>query len=110
MKTLSLEQKEFIREYFFNTDNYELWSDVANALLEIGTCVVPSMPTIWVGGIGNFIKITNTCNCVGCECYSFNLELFLESAFFNEYRNQYLDQLKEEKELLIKKIEEISLL
>jgi hypothetical protein len=91
MKKLTENQKNFMKERFFKNEEYAGWSNIADALLETGTCIVPGDDCIWKGGIGNFIKTTTAEDLIGCVRYNFDLSNFVSSEWFKEYKSVVLD-------------------
>ncbi len=88
-KILTEYQKEFMFQNFFEQQEYAGWKSIAHNLLEKGSCVVAGSGCIWVGGIGNFIKISPAPEpTVGCVKYEFDLETFLGSNLYKETRAQ----------------------
>jgi hypothetical protein len=86
-------QKQFIKERFFKNEEYAGWSSIADTLLEKGECIIAGTDKLWYGGIGNFIKISTAEGMVGCSVLTFDKETFLKSAWFQEYKKAYLDNL-----------------
>ena len=88
MKPLTPAQKEFLLT-FFEDKKFAGWKNIANSLLDTGSCIVAGEECIWRGGIGNFIKVTPTPapNFVGCSEYTFNVESFMDSAWYKEKLN-----------------------
>lgn len=77
-------QKQFLLSFFKNED-YVGWKSIATKLIEDGSCVVAGKVSIWLGGIGNFIKVSDAENAVDCSLYEFDLEEFKTSKYFLEY-------------------------
>ena len=107
MKTLTENQKEYILEYFFKNNEYAGWKNIANILLERGKCIVPGKKCIWYGGIGNFIKTSDSTEAVDCLLYTFDLDYFLTSEWFKEITNHYESKLFTKKLKLDKEYEDI---
>ena len=97
MKTLTENQKNFLLEYFFKTENYAGWKNIATMLLDTGSCIVAGKKCIWHGGIGNFIKTKDAENVIDCLSYEFNLEYFLSSEWYKEVSNHYIIILSDNK-------------
>lgn len=97
MKKLTEYQKSFLLNYFFKNENFAGWKNIADRLLESGKCIVPGKECIWIGGIGNFIKVTNTKEAIGCVLYTFDLDYFLTSNWYKEIHNEYKIQLSVKK-------------
>ena len=87
-------QREFLLEYFFYNDEYPGWKNIANKLIDNGKVVIPNInDKIWIGGIGNFIEITDgSDDFVDCIQYNFDLKDFLTSEYYKDIRKQYLTQ------------------
>lgn len=96
LKDLTTHQRNFLLEYFFKNEKYAGWRNIANNLLNIGTCIVPGKECIWVGHIGNFITTKPAANAVDCIEYSFDLVYFLNSAWYRDIRKQYVAILTDE--------------
>ena len=103
---MTKEKVEFLLEFFEN-DQYPGWRGIAEKLIEHGTCIVAGRECIWKGGIGNFIDTSPVLNAIDCSLYEFDLNYFLSSEWFMEYKEQRLEKLREEAELLINEINEI---
>lgn len=98
MKKITEYQKEFIMHNFFSNNMYgdfPGWKNIAASLLEKGTCIVAGEKCIWLGGIGNFIKVTETNLAIGCLMYEFDLEYFLSSEWYKEICNCYLQEISD---------------
>lgn len=108
MRQLTSIQKEFLFDQFFRNDLYPGWRHIAGKLLETGECVVAGNISIYLGGIGNFIKTQATENFIGCLLYTFDLECFLSSAWYKQIYDQYIKQLEEKKFAIQKEFDEIS--
>jgi len=93
MKKLTNTQKEFILDNFFKNEKYPGWKNIATELIENGHCIVAGTECIWVGGIGNFINTEEANNAVGCTLYKFNLDYFMTSIWYTEYRSMYVSKL-----------------
>ena len=107
MRKLTENQKDFILQNFFKMDSFAGWENIANNLLDNGSCVVAGDSCIWSSGIGNFIKISNADNLVGCLLYEFDLENFLSSSWFNQIIKPYISNLLEEKTKIVKQYQDI---
>lgn len=94
MKKLTDYQKEFILNTFFYLSNHAGWKNIATKLLENGECIVAGDKCIWVGVIGNFIKVSNAPDFFGCVKYSFDLEYFMESVYFMASRDFKVGELE----------------
>lgn len=107
MRKLTEIQKDFILQNFFKNESFAGWKNIANNLLDNGSCVVAGDSCIWSGGIGNFIKTSNADNFVGCLLYEFDLEYFLSSSWFNQIIKPYISNLWEEKTKIQKEYQDI---
>jgi hypothetical protein len=112
MKTLTTCQKQFLLDYFFKNEKYAGWRNIATALLETGTCIVPACIVpgdrcIWNGGIGNFIKTSDAPNAIDCLLYTFDLEYFLSFKWYKEINEAYVLELANKIEDLLKEHYEI---
>ena len=105
-KEITNNQKEFIIS-FFKDERYAGWKNIATALIENGKCIVPGSECIWKGGIGNFIATKETDLAVGCLEYSFDLSVFLSSAWFEEVKYGNLIEIRAEEEKLEKELKTI---
>lgn len=103
-------QKTFLIDTFFKNENYAGWRNIATKLVENGRCLVAGTECIWKGGIGNFIKTEEAKNAVDCTEYYFDLEYFLTSSFFKEYKEQKYNKLVLEKQVLEKECRELEML
>jgi hypothetical protein len=97
MRRLTKFQQDFILENFFKEDGWAGWRHIATHLLTNGNCIVAGESCIWVGGIGNFIKVAPADNAVGCSLYTFDLDLFLTSEWYKQVANQYFSILANKK-------------
>jgi hypothetical protein len=93
MKQLTESQKEFILTNFFTNDRYAGWKSIGEKLLDKGKCIVSGTECIWIGGIGNFINVTPAEDAVGCSDYTFDLDDFLKSAWFNEVKTNHVHDM-----------------
>jgi hypothetical protein len=91
--------KDFLLKFFYSGE-YAGWRNIATKLINEGECIVPSGYTIWVGGIGNFIKKSPTNLAIDCELYVFNKAEFFKSEWFKE-------EISREEELILTKIQEL---
>jgi len=107
MKKLTFHQTEFLLTYFFKNNEYAGWRGIACKLLEKGKCTVAGTNCIWLGGIGNFIKTSPAEDAIDCLLYEFNLTEFLQSAWYLQIYNAYMDELQCKLEALIKENNEI---
>jgi hypothetical protein len=87
------EQIEFIKKYFFKNEEYAGWANIAQRLLQEGSCIVAGHSKLWSGGIGNFIKISPAENSVGCSLLTFDRDSFLQSAWFKEQAYSHIKAL-----------------
>lgn len=105
-------QKKFLLEYFFKNERYAGWRNIAEALVDKGECVVAGDKNIWIGGIGNFIKVVKADGYIDCVKYTFDIDNFKKSKLYIDTRKHYLDKIKEEinviKSSLDDKIRELS--
>ncbi len=97
MNKLTAYQKEFFRECFFKNEAFNGWKNIATELLENGKCTVAGNKCIWTGGIGNFIKTSESKNAIDCLVYEFDLAYFISSEWYKDVRNQNIDILAEKK-------------
>jgi hypothetical protein len=108
MKQLTETQKEFLLETFFRNEDYHGWRSIGYKLLDKGSCIVAGTKCIWVGGIGNFIKVTPAEDAFGCSEYKFNLKEFLDSDWFFETKREHVRDLEEKARRARIKFEDIS--
>jgi hypothetical protein len=108
MKELTAEQKNYLLEVFFYNDRFVGWKSIAEKLLEKGSCIVAGTECIWIGGIGNFIKVTPAEDTFGCSEYKFDLEYFLQSEWFKETKENSLTRLNRKVVELQTRYEELS--
>ena len=87
MRQLTDNQFIFLLKLFEN--NNAGWKSIATRLIKNGFCIVAGNNDIWVGGIGNFIKTNENDNFIDCLEYTFNLEEFLNSAWYKENAEIY---------------------
>jgi hypothetical protein len=106
-KKLTPHQMDFIVDNFFESKQHAGSREIAIRLIDQGKCIVAGDKCIWQGGVGNFIKTNPEPRAFGCCEYSFDLEKFLESAFFTEFHNVRLINLEKELKTLEKKLEEL---
>ena len=107
MMTLTKYQEDFLLEYFFKSEKYAGWKNIATKLLHNGVCIVAGDTCIWRGGIGNFIKTKNAENAVDCLLYEFDLVYFLSSEYYKEVSNNYISDLSDKKRRIDLEYEEI---
>lgn len=105
--TLTNHQKNFILENFFKKEEFPGWKNIANKLLDNGKCIVAGENCIWVGGVGNFISTSPTKDAFGCLEYTFSLQYFMTSKWFQEIYKQYLQIITEELKEKEQKVTEI---
>lgn len=92
MRQLTENQVIFLLSFFENNE-YAGWKSLATRLIKNGSCIVAGNHNIWVGGIGNFIKTYKNDNFIDCLEYTFNLEEFLNSAWYKENAEIYRIEL-----------------
>ena len=107
MKPLTEHQKEFLLNQFFKNEKYAGWKNIAIELLENGQCIVAGEQSIWIGGIGNFIKTEKAKGAVDCTLYKFDLAYFLTSEWFKNIKEQYVSILADRKRNADKEFEEV---
>ena len=108
MRMLTDYQKEFLVEYFIKNEKYPGWKTIATNLLEYGTCIVAGNECIWIGGIGNFIKLDYyRLPLEECVEYIFDLEYFLTSEWYKHINYQYITMLSDKKRSIEQKYKEI---
>jgi len=113
---LTEEQTEYILEKFFKNEHFAGWKRIAEKLIVSGKCIVAGEKCIWdemseellkegcPPEIGNFIETKKADDFFGCLEYTFNLESFLKSKWFKDEVEDYLTDLKNEKESINEKI------
>lgn len=101
-------QKEFLLEYFFKNGKYAGWRNIAEKLIETGQCIVAGENCIWIGGVGNFIKMEDAKDAIDCSLYKFDLEYFMTSQYYKDIYSQYISILYNEKLAIDKKYKEIA--
>lgn len=90
-------EDQFIFDTFFPLlDKYPGSRQIASSLVEIGNCIVPGESCIWVGGIGNFIKIKSEKDFYGCVRYVFDKENFMKSEWYKENLIHHIKELSNE--------------
>ncbi len=83
-KPLTEHQKQFLFDNFFEQQEYAGWKSIANNLLEKGSCVVAGSTCIWIGGIGNFMKISPAPEpSIGCVNTNSTSMLFCKVNYIN---------------------------
>jgi len=80
---------------FFRNEKYAGWESIATQLLETGECIVAGKQSIWIGGIGNFIKTEDAKGAIDCTLYKFDLDYFFTSAWFKQIKEGYTEILTE---------------
>jgi hypothetical protein len=100
-------QIEFLLNYFFKNEKYAGWKGIATTLIQYGECIVVGDECIWVGGIGNFIHTSTDKRAIGCLLYEFDLEYFLNSEWFKEIQNSYINNLSVKKREIEQQYEDI---
>lgn len=106
MAKLTENQKQFLLTFFENRE-YAGWKNVANKLIEYGSCTVAGTDCIWIGGIGNFIKTTEAENAIDCLLYEFNMVEFMSSMWYKEVLREHLLTCLEKKQVADKLYEDI---
>lgn len=94
MKELKEKQITLILKMF--PDTCAGAKEIARKLITNGKCIVAGTSPIWRGGIGNFIKTKNAENAVDCLEYTFDVDYFITSDFFQEFAHHELDQIRRE--------------
>jgi hypothetical protein len=100
-------QKEYLINEFFKHSSSPIWEEVANTLLEKGSCIVPGNGYIWRGGIGGFIEFSKVSNAVDCTLLTFNLKNFLKTEYFKDRQTHAVKFLLTEIETSSKKHSEL---
>ena len=85
---LTENQKEFLLK-FFHDKKFAGWKNIAESLLETGSCIVAGDECIWKGGIGNFIDTKSAPNLIGCSEYTFDVKNFMTSEWYKESLTTY---------------------
>ena len=96
-KKLTVNQKNFLLDKFFENNSYAGWRNIATKLIEDGQCIVQGSNCIWFGGIGNFIKTSTAKDAVDCLLYEFDLEYFMDSELYKRVHSNYIDVLSNKK-------------
>jgi hypothetical protein len=76
-------QKQFVLNFFKN-EKYVGWKNIAEQLIDKGTCVVAGKEPIWRGGVGNYIKVKESEGFIDCLVYTFDIQYFLSSAWVKD--------------------------
>lgn len=100
--------KRFIKNYFFVDEFFAGWESIADSLLESGECIVAGNGRIWIGGIGDFIKVSTAPNLIGCSILKFDIAVFLSSELFKHTKESYLEQIRNDIEKLEMEYEDIA--
>jgi hypothetical protein len=103
--------REFLLNTFFKNERFSGWKGIAENLIDKGECIVAGTDCIWKGGIGNFIKVEEANDLIGCIKYIFDYNDFVskDNLFFMEYYTPYLEDLKYEAEKIEKEIKSLKL-
>lgn len=102
-------QKTFLIDKFFKlNDSFIYWQNIANKLIDDGECIATGDKCIWVGGIGNFIRISKPNNLVGCIKYEFKFDEFINSEYFRVVSSQYTNNLDDTINKLKQEYNEVS--
>ena len=109
-KELTEHQMEFILLNFFHSYEHPGWRNIATKLIEHEECIVAGTECIWMGGIGNFISVSNSNNLVGCMLYEFDLKSFIGSKWFKEIKEGLELELSEDINELKSKLNQIETL
>ena len=80
---LNEQQRSFIIDFFID-DKLPGWKQIAEALIDNGECIVAGDKCVYNGGIGNFIKTESANDYVNCLKYTFDIEYFMSSMYFQE--------------------------
>lgn len=91
-------QKDWLLETFFKNENFAGWRNIAEKLIEKGTCVTTKQgEDIWRGGIGNFIGSRDYDGGVDLIILTFDIDNFCSehNAFFMEYHDAHVEKLVE---------------
>lgn len=98
--TLNLNQVNTLLPLFINA-KYPGWRNIGTHLLLNGSCIVAGTSCIWIGGVGNFIKVEPTLNAVDCSTYTLDIEEFVKSKWIQTYlAEQFLNE-----QLILEKLE-----
>lgn len=92
---LNEKQIEFILS-FFKENNFPGAVDIARKLITNGSCIVAGKERIWKGGVGNFINIKDAENAIDCLEYTFDVEQFMKSMYFQDAVESNLANLRRE--------------
>lgn len=96
-------QKDWILEKFFKNEEFLGWKNIADKLIDTGSCVTTIQgKDIWVGDIGNFIGKEPYNDGVDLIKLTFNPKEFcsFENKFFVEHYKRELLKLKDEQKVL----------
>lgn len=107
MNKVNDNQKKFLLENFFRNEDYAGWKSIAENLIDKGACLVAGTENIWIGGIGNFIDVSEAKNAVGCSMYKFDLNNFLISQWFKDIKDQQVSVLSNKKKEVTQELEDI---
>ena len=102
MRKVTRYQKDYLLTFFKNDEcagwrnKSEMlgWRNIAEMLLEKGSCIVAGTNLIWRGGLGNFMVVTEAKDAVDCLLLKFDLEYFLNSAFYKDAHKNYVENLE----------------
>ena len=98
-RSLNQIQIDFLSNTFFKSDKFPGWRGIAEKLIQDGKCIIvgkPSEQRIWIGGISNYIDITKAEGAIDCSLYSFDLDYFLTTKFFEDEHYYYLEHVSKE--------------
>lgn len=99
-------EKELLIELLlplFENFKYPGWKSIATELLNQGECIVAGDNCIWIGGVGNFIKLESNTNFIDCNNYVLDYDSFIKSKWVKEYIENKQQLIHEEILTLIQK-------
>lgn len=94
--TLDTHKIELLSKFFEYTD-YPDFKKIGYKLIHHGKCIAPIVLYRISGGIGNFIKFNHDLpNHLNCVEYSFNVDEFIGSRFFQDSLPAHINSVAQE--------------
>lgn len=110
MNVIDKYKEDFLLENFFKNEKYPGWKNIALELMNNKSCIVAGDSCIWIGGIGNFIKIEHSNEFIGCVRYVFLNQEFFNSAFFKSVIESRLEVLNDKLAALQQQIDAVHII
>lgn len=100
-------KKNFLLNEFFKNEDFAGWQDIAESLICNGYCIIAGSKSLWSGGVGNFIEISEAKEYVDCVRLDFDLQKFTSTNYFKERLSVRIMSFTNEKRELDAKLESL---